>query len=201
METYSKITRFCLVCNYVSRIIEPLTSRCAKFRFKPLESALSYGKIQEVAAAEDLKITDEAIQRLVEASNGDLRKAIMLLQSAQQLDQSTAISPEMVNDICGIVPEELVNELIEKAQGTSVSAIKEAISHVILEGYSAKQIVEQLHQTLLNSGNKNYSQFTSLNKSKIALLLGDAEFALLNGGDQELHVLNLLVQISCVINS
>ena len=54
IEDYSKVTRFCLICNYVSRIIEPLASRCAKFRFKPVPTEPLLKRLQHVANQEQL---------------------------------------------------------------------------------------------------------------------------------------------------
>jgi replication factor C subunit 2/4 len=56
METYSKITRFCLICNYLSRIIEPLASRCAKFRFKPLELQIMVDRLQYISEQENVQV-------------------------------------------------------------------------------------------------------------------------------------------------
>lgn len=49
IEAYSKVTRFCLVCNYVTRVIEPLSSRCAKFRFKPLPVESMKNRMRDIA--------------------------------------------------------------------------------------------------------------------------------------------------------
>ncbi|OMJ25780.1 Replication factor C subunit 4, partial [Smittium culicis] len=101
MEAHSKITRFCLICNYVSRIIEPLASRCAKFRFKSLDSELSIARLSAISESESVNISKKGIEALVSASNGDLRRAVMTLQSAYRLDQSSQLEPEIINDICG----------------------------------------------------------------------------------------------------
>lgn len=59
MEQYSKVTRFCLICNYVSRIIDPLASRCAKFRFKPLSIETQLTRVRMIQEAEGVKCSDE----------------------------------------------------------------------------------------------------------------------------------------------
>jgi replication factor C subunit 2/4 len=55
METYSRVTRFCIICNYISRIIDPLASRCTKFRFKPLAREAMVARLSEIAAAEGVR--------------------------------------------------------------------------------------------------------------------------------------------------
>ena len=99
METYSKITRFCLICNYVTRIIEPLASRCAKFRFRPLPKASMEGRLQMIAQGEGLtfKHKNEAavLDTIMTLSGGDMRRAIQLMQSAKQLHGPVILPPLM----------------------------------------------------------------------------------------------------------
>ena len=90
MEIYSKITRFCLCCNYVSRIIDPVASRCSKFRFKALEGVQAKGRIGEILKIEGVKYEDGIIEKALTVSDGDLRRAINLLQSAAKLVGATA---------------------------------------------------------------------------------------------------------------
>jgi DNA polymerase III delta prime subunit len=94
METYSRLTRFCLVCNYVTRIIDPLASRCSKFRFKSLDRGSARARLAEIAAAERVPLgrngddgdgAGAVLDTLIRCSDGDLRKAITFLQSAARL--------------------------------------------------------------------------------------------------------------------
>jgi DNA polymerase III delta prime subunit len=85
METYSKMTRFCLVCNYVTRIIDPLASRCSKFRFKSLDQANAVARVEDIAKLEGVKMAPGVSGALIQVADGDLRKAITFLQSAARL--------------------------------------------------------------------------------------------------------------------
>ena len=85
METYSKITRFCLICNYVTRIIDPVASRCSKFRFKSLDDGNARVRLEEIAKLEGVELAEGAAEALIRTSEGDLRKAITFLQSAARL--------------------------------------------------------------------------------------------------------------------
>lgn len=85
METYSKITRFCLICNYVTRIIDPLASRCSKFRFKALDEGNAGRRLQDIAKLEGVGLEEGVVEVLLRCSEGDLRKAITFLQSAARL--------------------------------------------------------------------------------------------------------------------
>lgn len=85
METYSRITRFCLICNYVTRIIDPLASRCSKFRFKSLDGGDAGTRVESIAEKEGVRLEEGVKEALIRCSEGDLRRAITYLQSAARL--------------------------------------------------------------------------------------------------------------------
>ena len=93
METYSKMTRFCLVCNYVTRIIDPLASRCSKFRFKSLDQGNAVKRVDDIARLEGVALDKGVSEELVRVADGDLRKAITFLQSAARLVNATQGPP------------------------------------------------------------------------------------------------------------
>ena len=97
METYSKITRFCLICNYVTRIIDPLASRCSKFRFKMLDEENARKRLEDIAQNEHVHLEPGAADALVKSSEGDLRKAITFLQSASKLVGARTLSSSASN--------------------------------------------------------------------------------------------------------
>lgn len=159
METYSKITRFCLVCNYVTRIIEPLASRCSKFRFKPLEQGSTRARMEMIAENEGVQTDPGVISLILELAGGDLRKAITYLQTAQRLHSS--IEPPMpvsalsIHEISGVVPEDLITDLlaamgvdrqtgIDHSLARGFDGVKIAVTRVEREGWSVGQVLEQV---------------------------------------------------------
>ncbi|KAI9784099.1 MAG: Subunit of heteropentameric Replication factor C (RF-C) [Geoglossum umbratile] len=169
METYSKITRFCLVCNYVTRIIDPLASRCSKFRFKSLDQENAKRRLEEIANNEGVNLDDGAVDALIKCSDGDLRKAITFLQSATRLVGAAknrgvdddrgdamelddpgvpAITIRIIEEIAGVVPDETIEKLIRAMQPRSKGAVYGAVAKVVTEmvadGWSATQVVSQV---------------------------------------------------------
>jgi len=84
-------------------IIEPITSRCAKFRYKSLNSESMIGRLRTIADAEHLTLQDETLDKLVELSEGDMRRSITILQSAQKLrGMKNQLRPEDVMEVAGV---------------------------------------------------------------------------------------------------
>ncbi|BGP37984.1 Subunit of heteropentameric Replication factor C (RF-C) [Rhodotorula kratochvilovae] len=210
METYSKITRFCLICNYVTRIIEPITSRCSKFRFKPLDTTSTESRLREICLAEKVDCPDAALTALIRTSDGDLRRAITYLQSASRLAAATGepISPEGVQEIGGVVPDAVMRALGralgvredeeedgdvvmgEAKGGSRFERVRTAVEKVTREGYSAVQVLSQLHDLLILD-----PMVPARAKASIALDLGLADKALTDGADEELQLLNCCARI------
>ncbi|KAK5982059.1 hypothetical protein GCK32_000812 [Trichostrongylus colubriformis] len=107
IEKYCKTTRFFLICNYISRIIDPLTSRCAKFRFKPLPTESQLDRMRHICDKEGVKIDNSTLETLITLCEGDLRRSITYLQSVSCRDK---ISNDYVLNMTGCVAEENVIE-------------------------------------------------------------------------------------------
>ena len=173
MEQYSRITRFCLVCNYVTRIIEPLASRCSKFRFKSLDNSAAGERLAEIARLENLSLEDGVVDKLIYCSEGDLRRAITYLQSAGRLvgagrdagkkdgdedsemtdSGSNLITVRSIEEIAGVIPEDIVDRLIQAMQpkkiGSSYGPVSTVITDVVADGWSATQLVGQVSDAKL----------------------------------------------------
>lgn len=103
MEKESHSTRFCLICNYVSRIIEPLTSRCTKFRFKPLGEEKIIERLEYICSQEDLIADKSVLKAVVDTSGGDLRRAITCLQSITRLNgKGIEVTVDDVLEVTGV---------------------------------------------------------------------------------------------------
>lgn len=87
IEKHTKSTRFALICNHVNKIIPALQSRCTRFRFAPLDAAHIKERLQYVVTAEGLDVDESGFAALVRLSNGDMRKALNILQSTQMASQ------------------------------------------------------------------------------------------------------------------
>ncbi|KXS14879.1 P-loop containing nucleoside triphosphate hydrolase protein [Gonapodya prolifera JEL478] len=208
MEQYSRITRFCLVCNYVSRIIEPLASRCAKFRFAPLPSSSLLARLTHVAAVEHVPISPEALATLVEVSEGDLRRGMTFLQSCARMKGAggggggegveaaaggAEVLPEDVYEVAATPPGRVLDGLLESCKSKRFDRIENTVTEIVAEGWSVAGLLQQITDRLLTSPHT-----TSVQKAELALQLSDCDKALTDGADEHLQLLNLASRMSAI---
>ncbi|KAG4392965.1 hypothetical protein GLYMA_04G246800v4 [Glycine max] len=186
METYSKVTRFFFICNYVSRIIEPLASRCAKFRFKPLSEEIMSSRILYISQEEGLCLDAEALSTLSSISHGDLRRAITYLQSAARLFGSS-ISSENLISVSGVVPAKVVEELLKACKSGNFDLANKEVNNFIAEGYPASQMLTQLFESIVEDNDLSDEQ-----KARISKKLGEADKCLVDGADEYLQLLDVV---------
>merc|ERR1712216_454204 len=195
MEEYSSVTRFCLCCNYVSRIIEPIASRCAKFRFKPVPQVAMLERLQFIAAEEGVECEEAAQVMLCETSGGDMRKAITNMQSAHRLLSSATITAAIVQDLAGTVPEDLVNELLGSLKVDDYGAAATQVDAIMLTGYSAHSVLSQLLEQVVKDKDIN-----DLQKAKAAMKAAEVEKSLTDGASEDLQLMHACSYIQCVLN-
>ncbi|KAK7069113.1 replication factor C subunit 4 [Halocaridina rubra] len=187
MEKQSKTTRFCLICNYVSRIIEPLTSRCSKFRFKPLAQDIMMKRLSYICEEENVNYEDGVVEAFIEISEGDLRRAITTVQSTARLrTEGEKITKQDVYEIAGVVPETWLNKLFEVCTTDSYEKLSDYLNDMMAEGFAGSQIMLQMHDLIIGCDDLRDSQ-----KSVVLDKLAVCDHRLLNGGDEYLQVLDL----------
>ena len=122
MEQHSRVTRFCIMCNYVSRIIDPITSRCAKFRFSPLPASAMTSRLQHIAEQESVTFSDGSLDALMLASAGDMRRAVSLMQNAASLD-CNRVNTETIFSCAAVVPQPMVDSLFQVSPSLAILSI------------------------------------------------------------------------------
>lgn len=198
IETYSKTTRFCLICNYVSRIIEPLASRCAKYRFKALPVECMLERLKFISEQESLECPEDVYEKILELSGGDLRRAVTLLQSTFNFcGLSASMSPEVVTEVAGALSSNVMDELWAAIRSNSFDQLESVVEDsIVLAGFAAPLVIEQLIVDMAK-----LTDLTNAQKGKVAQTLAQVDKCLLDGAEEELQLLNGVAAIQRIMHA
>ena len=177
METYSNTCRFILSCNYSSKIIDPIQSRCTVFRFKPLTFENMKEIIHEISEKEGLQVTEEAGEALYEISNGDVRKLENTLQSCSVVAKE--ITKDLVYEVASAARPKEVKEVLDlSVKGFFADARTLLLKTMLNHGLSGVDIIKQIQREILSLDVEDAKKMRMIEKC------GEAEFRLVEGSDE-----------------
>ncbi len=189
MEKYTSNCRFILSCNYSSRIIEPIQSRCAVYRFRPLPAEAVRERCIYISQQEGLDIADDGLEAIMYVSGGDMRKAINALQAASMFD--TTIHSDGIYRITATAqPEEIVNLLETALAGNFLQARKILDTLMTERGLSGEDVVGQVYRSLIGM------DVPPKQLVQIMDTLGETDFRLTEGADERIQLDALLARLS-----
>ena len=185
MENYTSTCRFILSCNYSSKIIDPIQSRCAVFRFKLLEKKDIEKRVKIIAEKENLEITEETIEALYETSEGDCRKVINLLQASASI--SPTITSELINTLMSSAKPADIKIVLEYALSGDFMKAKEKLLDIMLrESISGTDVIKSIQKEIWNL------QIDNELKVRLTEKTGEIEFRLVEGSDEFIQLEALL---------
>jgi len=185
METFASVSRFILIGNYSSRIIEPIQSRCAVFRFKTLIEADIKKFISRIVEGEKLKISEDAINAIIYISEGDLRRVTNLLQASAALGEK--ITEEMVYDVASQAKPDDVKEMLELALNGKFEDARKRLQEMLLrQGLSGEDVIREIHKQIYSL------PLTEEVKVQLIEKCGEYEFRISEGGDDLIQLEALL---------
>jgi replication factor C small subunit len=189
MEQFSDNTRFILSCNYSSKIIDPIQSRCAVFRFAPLSDGAVAEQVRDIAAAEDIELTDDGLDALVYAAGGDMRRAINSLQAAATTGD--VVDEEAVYMITSTArPEEIEEMVVSAIEGDFLSARSKLETLLVDTGMAGGDIIDQLHRSVWD--------FDLDERTTVRLMerIGQADYRITEGANEQVQLEALLASLA-----
>ena len=190
IESASKITRFCFTCNYIEKIIQPIISRCVKFRFKPLSIDILNERLNIICKFEKLKINNDCINRIGEISEGDCRKAIMILQNCKYvLKMKDNIVIEDLDVLTGTTGKQILENIWVNMMDANIYEINTITKNIINNGVNINDLLKFLKNKIVNSNMSNQ------NKSKLIMEILNVNTKLLEKADEYLQLLYLFTLI------
>ena len=185
MENFTHTCRFIMSCNYSSKIIDPIQSRCVVFRFKLLEKKDVAKRIKLIAEREKLIIDDKTIEALYEDSEGDCRRVINLLQACASI--STTISQDLVNTLISAAKPADIKIVLEYALSGDFLKAKEKLLDVMLkESVAGTDIIKSIQKEIWNL------QVDNDLKVRLTEKTGEIEFRMVEGSDEFIQLEALL---------
>src|SRR3990170_4583080 len=193
METSSRTSRFILICNQSGKIIEPIQSRCAIFRFSKLDRNAMIEQLCCIAKKENVSLALEAAERIVDYAEGDLRHAINALQTASAYKDGL-VDDKTVLQVIGEASPVQVQLMIRKAlYGDFIEARKIMYELIGSFGFSGSEIVRQMQRELFKM-----SDLTPEQKADLANIIGEYDYRLTQGANSDTQLSALLAQFAKV---
>ncbi len=181
MEKYASNTRFILSCNYSSRIIEPIQSRCALFRFSSISPDSFKPLVNSIASKESLTLSADAVDAIVEIADGDARKAINCLQSCASISRD--ITVDAIYGVSSRARPKEIGEMLQFAINGKFTDARKVLDKLLFEyGISGEDVVIQLFQEINRS--------TIEDKTKLLLIekLGECDYRLNQGANDRIQI-------------
>jgi replication factor C small subunit len=192
METSSRTCRFILICNYQSGIIEPIQSRCSIFRFRQLEKKDAIGYLKSICKAENVSADQDALERIFDLSEGDLRRAINSLQVAATSSKAGKLD---LTQLSKFVPEDESDSvhamLVAAVQGNFVKARDLMYELMGKRGMSGREIIRTANREIVR-----LAELDSKKQVEAVRLLGEYDFRLSQGANEDIQLSAMLAQIS-----
>jgi len=190
MESTTKVTRFVFICNYDHQIIESIKSRCSSFRFKHISDENCVAKLKYVSDEEGLVVTDDALVAISDISQGDVRRAINILQNIQYVPDKI-IDKKCVYKMTSYVDESHIIKLWNISLSSSAENIYKHASLLINDGYPIYYIMSAICKKINKS-----DELSDINKAKIHIMLSQCERRVIVGSNELIQLTSLF----CYIN-
>lgn len=188
MENYTQTCRFILSCNYSSKIIDPIQSRCAIFRFRPLEKEELKTIVEKIAKEEDIKIEPGAVDALYEISRGDCRRAENLLQSCTAI--CDVVTKEVLYSMASFAEPKEIQEAMQLAlRGEFVMARNKLLDTMLKYGLAGIDAIKQIQKEVMNLDIDNRKKMFLMDRC------GEIEFRMVEGSDEFIQLEAFLSQI------
>jgi replication factor C small subunit len=188
MESYAASCRMVLICNYSSRIIPPIQSRCAIFRFSRLSEDDISGRLKFVAKKENVDLAPTGIKAILYLTEGDMRAALNLLQAASSTGEK--VTDEVVYSISGRAnPESVRQMLIDAHKGRYVDSLDSLRDLIYRQGVSPIDLVKQMHREVDSLGLEPHKRMVILEHT------AEIEFRVGEGANGEIQLASLLARI------
>lgn len=185
MEQYTSSCRFILSCNYASKIIDPIQSRCAVFKFKPLEKEQIITIVNQIAENENLDIDQEAKEALYSVSKGDVRRLENILQATATTKNK--ITADAVYKMASVAKPAELQEVLEIARSGDFVKARDLLLKTMLEyGMSGLDVVKQIQSSIWSLEASNTQKLT------LVRACGEAEFRIVEGSDEFVQLESLL---------
>lgn len=220
IEEYSTVTRFCFICNYISKITDAIKSRCATIYFKKLNTECMINKLNEITIKESMNLSNNVLNTIIEVSNGDMRKAIMTLQNLKYLYDfkkitikklnkinenelkivsimgDNEIEPEIIESdiyqISACIDLKKANEIITNTINcNNIIKISELSKNIISMGYPIDNILLQLNRAVIETKKLN-----DIEKAKIITYSGKIFFKIKECANEYIQLLDYLSSIN-----
>ncbi len=188
MERYTETCRFVLIANYSGKIIEPIQSRCAPFRFSYLPREEQDEFLRLIAQEEGVKLLGEGLDAIFEVCGGDLRRAINNLQAASSLNRP--IDAQIIYSIAGRAHPEDVRKMIQTAfDGDFLDSRKQLRNMIQKYGVAGSDIIRQIHTEIFRGTLPEQS------KIRLADIIGEIDYRLVEGSNEEVQLSALLARL------
>jgi replication factor C subunit 3/5 len=185
IEKYTKNARFCLICNYVSKIIPALQSRCTRFRFAPLQQEHIRTRLNDIASKEKCNITLDGTNAILRLSGGDMRRVLNLLQATSM--SSTVIDETSVYLTSGApLPSDIDQILYVLLNETFRNACKVIIDMCSVKGYALADVVQEITTRIIQM------EMDSIPLAMILDGMSNVEHRLAFGTDERIQIASLV---------